>query len=158
MDHQWGDFSMTPVGWDWLSLQLDDGSDLMISLVWDSTDRQPIVSYGTYVAPNGQPRNLAGEDISLIATGSWTSAVTETTYPVGWELAVKSLHLGLTVTPALLDSEFQGSKFVPQAYWEGSITVSGTRNGQSVAGRGFAELVGYDTREFSFPNLGDSRR
>ena len=158
MDHQWGDFSMTPVGWDWLSLQLDDGSDLMISLVWDSTDRQPIVSYGTYVAPNGQPRNLAGEDISLIATGSWTSAVTETTYPVGWELAVKSLHLGLTLTPALLDSEFQGSKFVPQAYWEGSITVSGTRNGQSVAGRGFAELVGYDTREFSFPNLGDSRR
>ena len=149
---------MTPVGWDWLSLQLDDGSDLMISLVWDSTDRQPIVSYGTYVAPNGQPRNLAGEDISLIATGSWTSAVTETTYPVGWELAVKSLHLGLTVTPALLDSEFQGSKFVPQAYWEGSITVSGTRNGQSVAGRGFAELVGYDTRAFSFPNLGDSRR
>ncbi len=101
---------------------------------------------------------LAGEDISLIATGSWTSAVTETTYPVGWELAVKSLHLGLTLTPALLDSEFQGSKFVPQAYWEGSITVSGTRNGQSVAGRGFAELVGYDTREFSFPNLGDSRR
>ena len=130
----------------------------MISLVWGSSAHQPIVSYGTYVAPNGQPRNLAGEDISLIATGSWTSAVTETTYPVGWDLEVKSLDLELTLTPALLDSEFQGSKFVPQAYWEGSIKAAGTLHGRSVAGRGFAELVGYDTREFSFPNLGDTRR
>lgn len=158
MDHQWGDFTMAPVGWDWLSLQLDDGSDLMISLVWDSTGHQPIVSYGTYVPANGQPRNVPGDDISLTATGSWTSPVTETTYPVGWELSVKSLDLELTITPALLDSEFHTSKFVPQAYWEGSVAVSGTRNGQSVAGRGFAELVGYDTRKFSFPNLGDSRR
>ncbi|HAI99144.1 MAG TPA: hypothetical protein DCL97_00590, partial [Dehalococcoidia bacterium] len=68
MDHQWGDFSIAPVGWDWMSLQLDDGSDLMISMVWDSTDHQPINSYGTYVPPNGQPRNISGENISLTAT------------------------------------------------------------------------------------------
>ena len=158
MDHQWGDFSTAPVGWDWLSLQLDDGSDLMVSIVWDSTGHQPIISYGTYVHPSGQSRNVPGGDISLTATGSWTSEVTETTYPVGWDLAVKSLDLELTLTPVLLDSEFSMSKFVPQAYWEGAVTVAGTQSGQSVAGRGFAELVGYDTREFSYPNLGDSRR
>ena len=156
MDHQWGDFSTGPVGWDWLSLQLDDGSDLMVSMVWDSTDRQPIVSYGTYVPPNGQPRNVTGDDISLTATGSWTSAVTGTTYPVGWELAVKSLDLRLTLTPVLLDSEFQGSKFVPPAYWEGAVTVAGSVSSRNVAGKGFVELVGYDTREFEFPNLGES--
>ncbi|MBQ11086.1 MAG: hypothetical protein CMJ45_06005, partial [Planctomyces sp.] len=127
MDHQWGDFSTAPVGWDWMSLQLDDGSDLMISMVWDSTDHQPINSYGTYVPPDGPARNVGGEDISLTATGSWTSAVTGTTFPVGWELEVESLNLSLTLIPALLDSEFQGSKFVPPAYWEGAITVSGTQ-------------------------------
>ncbi|PKB72078.1 MAG: hypothetical protein BZY87_02175 [SAR202 cluster bacterium Io17-Chloro-G6] len=158
MDHQWGDFSTAPVGWDWLSLQLDDGSDLMISLVWNPDGHQPIVSYGTYVPPTGQPRNVAGDDISLTATGSWTSPVTGTTYPVGWKLSVPSLDLGLTLTPDLQASEFQGSKFVPQAYWEGAVTISGTRNGQRVSGKGFAELVGYDTREFSFPNLGDTRK
>ena len=155
MDHQWGDFSIAPVGWDWISLQLDDGSDLMISMVWDSTDHQPINSYGTYVPPNGQPRNISGENISLTATGSWTSAVTGTTFPVGWNLEVESLNLSLTLTPALLDSEFQGSKYVPPAYWEGAVHVNGTRNGQTVTGNGFAELVGYDTREFEFPNLGE---
>ncbi len=158
MDHQWGDFSIAPVGWDWISLQLDDGSDLMISMVWDSTDHQPINSYGTYVPPNGQPRNISGENISLTATGSWTSAVTGTTFPVGWNLEVESLNLSLTLTPALLDSEFQGSKYVPPAYWEGAVHVNGTRNGQTVTGNGFAELVGYDTREFEFPNLGESNK
>ena len=158
MDHQWGDFSIAPVGWDWMSLQLDDGSDLMISMVWDSTDHQPINSYGTYVPPNGQPRNISGENISLTATGSWTSAVTGTTFPVGWNLEVESLNLSLTLTPALLDSEFQGSKYVPPAYWEGAVHVNGTRNGQTVTGNGFAELVGYDTREFEFPNLGESNK
>jgi predicted secreted hydrolase len=158
MDHQWGDFSTAPVGWDWMSLQLDDGSDLMISMVWDSTDHQPINSYGTYVPPNGQPRNVSGEDISLTATGSWTSTVTGTTFPVGWKLEVGSLDISLTVTPVLLDSEFQGSKFVPPAYWEGAVKVNGTQNGQSVRGNGFAELVGYDTREFEFPNLGESNK
>ena len=158
MDHQWGDFSTAPVGWDWMSLQLDDGSDLMISMVWDSTDHQPINSYGTYVPPNGQPRNVSGEDISLTATGSWTSTVTGTTFPVGWKLEVESLDLSLTISPALLDSEFQGSKFVPPAYWEGAVKAKGTQDGQTVTGNGFAELVGYDTREFEFPNLGESNR
>ena len=158
MDHQWGDFSIAPVGWDWMSLQLDDGSDLMISMVWDSKDHQPINSYGTYVPPNGQPRNISGENISLTATGSWTSAVTGTTFPVGWNLEVESLNLSLTLTPALLDSEFQGSKYVPPAYWEGAVHVNGTRNGQTVTGNGFAELVGYDTREFEFPNWGESNK
>ena len=158
MDHQWGDFSIAPVGWDWMSLQLDDGSDLMISMVWDSTDHQPINSYGTYVPPNGQPRNISDENISLTATASWTSAVTGTTFPVGWNLEVESLNLSLTLTPALLDSEFQGSKYVPPAYWEGAVHVNGTQNGQTVTGNGFAELVGYDTREFEFPNLGESNQ
>lgn len=158
MDHQWGDFSTAPVGWDWMSLQLDDGSDLMISMVWDSTDHQPINSYGTYIPASGQPRDVSGEDISLTATGSWTSAVTGTTFPVGWELAVKSLDLDLTLTPALLDSEFQGSKFVPPAYWEGAVAATGSVNGQSVGGKGFVELVGYDTRKFEFPNLAESTK
>ena len=35
MDHQWGDFTIANIGWDWLSLNLDDGSDLMVSVVWE---------------------------------------------------------------------------------------------------------------------------
>ena len=33
MDHQWGDFSTISIGWDWSSLQFDDRSELMVSMV-----------------------------------------------------------------------------------------------------------------------------
>ena len=35
MDHQWGEFTTLGIGWDWLSLNLDDGSDLTVSVVWE---------------------------------------------------------------------------------------------------------------------------
>lgn len=154
MDHQWGDFSTAPVGWDWLSLQLDDGSELMVSAVWDSTSHEPITTYGTYIPPDSPAMHLNGDDVALTSTGSWISETTGTVYPMGWELAVKSLDLVLTLTPVQQHAEFSGSTFVPPAYWEGAIAAEGNKGRRSVTGRGFVELVGYDTREFEFPNLG----
>ena len=153
MDHQWGDFSVTPVGWDWASIQLDGGAELMVSLVWDAGDKQPINDYGTYVpvlvrsaAPDGPAPavQLSAEDIHWSATGSWTSPATGAEYPLGWKLKVLSLDLDLNLTPILEDSEFGDSLYAPAAYWEGAVTVSGTRKGEPVNGRGFVELVGYD--------------
>ena len=40
MDHQWGDISRLDIGWDWVNLQLDDGSDLMVAVVWRPTKTQ----------------------------------------------------------------------------------------------------------------------
>ena len=55
MDHQWGDFSVAPVGWDWAGIQLDDGSELMVSVVWNTAYGTPVITYGTYVpaSPTG---------------------------------------------------------------------------------------------------------
>ena len=33
MDHQWGDIARRDIGWDWSSIQLDDGSDLMVAVI-----------------------------------------------------------------------------------------------------------------------------
>ena len=44
MDHQWGEFVSRRVGWDWMSLQMDDGSELMAVQVWDPQGRQPFTS------------------------------------------------------------------------------------------------------------------
>jgi len=157
MDHQWGEFSTAPVGWDWLSLQLDDGSEVMVSAVWDSTGHKPITTYGTYIPPNSPAKHLNGDDVALTSTGSWTSEATGTVYPMGWRLAVKSLDLILALTPVQQHAEFSGSKFVPPAYWEGAVVAEGIKGAQTVTGKGFLELVGYDTREFEYPNLGLSK-
>ena len=143
MDHQWGDFSTGGIGWDWLSLNLDDGSDLMVSVVWEQAGSKHIATYGTYVPADSAPSHLPGGDISLDATGMWTSPVNGAEYPMGWRLRVDSLGLDLTLAPAMEEAEFADSAFIPVVYWEGAVAVTGTRNGAPVAGRGFVELVGY---------------
>ena len=143
MDHQWGDFTTMGIGWDWLSLNLDDGSDLTISVVWEQDGREPIDSYGTYVPAGSPPVHLPGSEISLQPTGTWTSADTGGVYPMNWELRVDSLGLDLALTPTIEEAEFALSAFVPIIYWEGSISAMGTKDGGPVAGRGFVEMVGY---------------
>ena len=143
MDHQWGDFTTMGIGWDWLSLNLDDGSDLMVSVVWEQAGHEPVSAYGTYIPANSDPVHLPGNDISLDSTGTWTSSVTGAVYPMNWKLRVDSLELDLTLTPSMEEAEFALSAFIPMIYWEGSVVATGTRNGAPVAGRGFVEMVGY---------------
>src|SRR5688572_25041721 len=50
-DHQWGDFiTVGGGGWDWFAINLDDGTDLTLSLVRDADGSYPLV-YGTLVEP-----------------------------------------------------------------------------------------------------------
>ena len=153
MDHQWGDLNTLPIGWDWASLQFDDDSELMISLVWDSSTGEPITSYGTYVPakPIGRssgggvsPRHLPGDDISLTPTDTWRSQDTGVEYPSGWLLEVSSLDLAVNLVPIQQNAEFGDSLYVPIAYWEGAVNVAGTKAGDKITGNGFVELVGYD--------------
>lgn len=145
MDHQWGDIRSQDVGWDWISLQLDDGSDLMAVLVWDPSDRTPIATYGTLVSPDGSA--WTQNAVSISSRETWTSPASGVTYPSGWTLTVPALDLKLELEPVLTDAEFAGSRFTPGAYWEGEVRATGTHQGQSVGGRGFVELVGYDPRQ-----------
>ena len=144
MDHQWGDNIGQRVGWDWVSVQLDDGSDLMAVMVWNPSDRTPFSGYGTLVSPDGTALTLKQDDVSITSAEIWTSPATGIEYPSGWTLTVPSLDLRLELEPVLVDSEFAGSRYTPADYWEGEVRVTGTRQGRSIRGRGFVELVGYD--------------
>jgi predicted secreted hydrolase len=144
MDHQWGDVVGQKVGWDWASVQLDDGSDLMAVLVWDPADRTPFAGYGTLVSPDGTVTKAKQADVSISSSAIWTSPETGIEYPSGWTITIPTLGLSLELEPVLVNAEFANSRFTPAAYWEGEVTATGTRQGQAVGGRGFVELVGYD--------------
>jgi len=144
MDHQWGDFTTAGIGWDWFSLNLDDGSDVKISMVWELDGGKHIETYGTYVPPDGQSTvHLSGDDISVESTDAWTSPDTGGEYPMGWNLQVGSLGLDLMLTPVIREAEYAESGFVPVIYWEGAVAAEGARNGSPLSGRGFVEMVGY---------------
>ena len=143
MDHQWGNFTTTEIEWDWLSLNLDDGPDRMVSVVWEQAGSEHVTTYGTYIPPDSAPMHLSGDDISLDPTGTWKSVVTRGVYPMGWKLRVDSLGLDLALTPVIEESEFATSVFIPVIYWEGAVTATGSRDVAAVSGKGFVEMVGY---------------
>jgi predicted secreted hydrolase len=140
-DHEWSTSALGPeaVGWDWLSLQLDDGRELMYFQIRREDGSIEAVSGGTLVDRDGGTRRLAAADLSLGVLARWTSPETGAVYPARWRLRVPGEGLDLLVEPWVAEQEMRTS-FV---YWEGAVRVSGTRGGQGVSGQGYVELTGY---------------
>lgn len=136
-DHQWGNFDARATRWDWFALQLDDGADLMLSLVRDLNDR-PVDTYGTHVTPGGTATHLASSQFSVEAVGAWASPVSGVTYPMGWRVRVPGLGVDVALTPVTQAAEFDARRSTGNLYWEGPVTVSGSHGG-----RGFVEMAGY---------------
>jgi predicted secreted hydrolase len=141
-DRQWGNFY--PVsGWDWFSLQLDDGRDIML---WRSHDQQGNTTYpgwGTLVDAVGTAHHLDEGTFDLQATEYWTSLHSGGNYPAAWTITIPSEDLQLSVTPVLKDQELRIPSPYSVIYWEGAVNVSGTRSGQPISGKGYVELTGY---------------
>ena len=151
MDHQWGDFTTAEIGWDWLSLFLDDGSELTVSVVWERDGRKHIETYGTYIPRDSAAVHIEADDITLSSTGSWTSEATGGEYPMGWDLRVESLGLDVVLNPLMEDAEFIAIGVIPVHYWEGGVLVEGAKGGSPVTGKGFVEMTGYASLREPFP-------
>ena len=150
-DHQWGDFiAVGGGGWDWFAVDLDDGTDLTVSLV-RGADGTDFLVYGTLVRPDGTSEHLSRDKISVDVLGHWTSAQTGATYPSGWRVRIAGVGLDLVVTPTLRDQELDTRATTGVIYWEGSQRVTGTNGGHPVTGKGYVELTGYADLPASAP-------
>jgi predicted secreted hydrolase len=140
MDHEWGTSQLGPgvVGWDWFSLRLGDGRDLMVYRLRRADGSADPASSGTLVAAGGSTRRLTADQVVLEPRGTWASPVTGAVYPVRWRLAVPSAGIELDLIPLLDDAEVDGRATTGVAYWEGPVAASG-----SVPGEGYVELTGY---------------
>lgn len=145
MDHEFGTSQLADdqVGWDWFALNLDDGSELMLYGLRHADGAFGAWSGGTFVAKDGATTRLKRDDFAIAGDGTWTSPHTKGIYPQGWTLTVKPLALKLDVAANLADQELRTKLAGEVDYWEGSVAVSGTRDGAPVKGRGYVELVGY---------------
>jgi predicted secreted hydrolase len=142
-DHQWGDFnSVGGGGWDWFALNLDDGTDLTLSLVREADGTYPLV-YGTMVAPDGIVRHLDRHAFSVEVTDRWRSPTTGADYPAGWTVRIPGDDLTITLQPTVAGQELDTRATTGVVYWEGSQHVRATRDGVSQGGRGYVELTGY---------------
>ena len=142
-DHQWGDFiTVGGGGWDWFAINLDDGTDLMLSLVRNADGSYPLV-YGTLVAADGTARTLPREAFTVSARSSWRSPATGAQYPAGWRVTIPSEDLSIELEPTVADQELDTRATTGVVYWEGSQLVRATRAGRSLSGEAYVELTGY---------------
>lgn len=147
MDHEFFTHFLEPqqVGWDWLSIQLNDRTELMLFHLRRKDGTIDSHSAGTYVDADGRATNLKESDFSLsAAAGAWTSPITKATYPVHWKIAVPHMGIDLEATTPLPSQELNRSGEFGPTYWEGAITLSGIRGGKPLAGVGYLEMTGYD--------------
>ncbi|MGE3471194.1 MAG: lipocalin-like domain-containing protein [Vicinamibacterales bacterium] len=144
MDHEFGTSFLEPGqrGWDWLSLQLDDGRELMLYQLRRADGTRDPRSSGTLVDPDGRTRHLTAADFTLTPAGATAAGASGATYPIAWTVAVPGQSLTLSVGTPLPDQELRtlGGGI---AYWEGMVTVTGAAGGRPVAGRGYLEMTGY---------------
>ncbi|RJS18381.1 carotenoid 1,2-hydratase [Corallococcus sp. H22C18031201] len=140
MDREWSTSALGAgqVGWDWFSLQLSDGSELMEYQLRREDGTADPYSAGLWIPPTGEPVRLTREDVKLEVLDTWRSP-RGATYPSRWRVQVPKRRLDLTVTPRLADQEL----VLSFRYWEGAVSLEGTREGQPVKGRGYVELTGY---------------
>lgn len=147
MDHEFftQQLDAGQTGWDWLSLQLEDKTELMLFRLRRKDGTVDPFSAGTYVDAQGNKTTLKSADFILTPlSGTWTSSATHATYPIRWRIAIPKLALQLESRTLLANQELAGkTKLVPN-YWEGAILLSGKRNDRPLTGVGYLEMTGYD--------------
>ena len=141
MDHEYSTSSLAAdqVGWDWFSLQLEDGSELMVFQLRREDGTVDPFSSGTFVEADGGPRTLEHDAFEIRVEETWRSPRSGATYPARWTIIVPDMDLALRLEPHLADQELNLS----YAYWEGAVRIQGMRAGQTVHGAGYVELTGY---------------
>ncbi len=138
MDREWSSTLLDPsaVGWDWLGVNLADGSALMAFQIRDASGR-PLWAGGTLRPANRPATSLGPDAVRFSTVRTWRSPRTRVTYPVERQLTVRlpGGERRWRVRPLFDDQELDSRAAGGPIYWEGAVTVEG--------GRGYLELTGY---------------
>jgi predicted secreted hydrolase len=147
MDHEFFTHQLetNQVGWDWVSIQLADNTEIMLYQIRRKDGTVDPFSSGTYVDEHGKSTPLHASDFSLTPSGeTWKSPVTSATYPIAWKIAIPRLGIELESRTDLKSQEISGETEIAPSYWEGAIRLSGHQGTTKVDGVGYLELTGYD--------------
>ncbi|WP_204806543.1 lipocalin-like domain-containing protein [Mycobacterium riyadhense] len=140
-DHEYGSSALDPddVGWDWFSLQFDNGSALMMFQIRESNGRVKPTSSGSFIASDGTVTHLALPDWRLTTKDRWTSQQSGAKYPVRWEIEINRIGLTLSGSALMPNQESPLST----TYWEGAVAFDGHYRNTPIKGRGYVEMTGY---------------
>ncbi|HWI78665.1 MAG TPA: carotenoid 1,2-hydratase [Ramlibacter sp.] len=143
LDHEWSEELLDPqaVGWDWIGMNLDDGSALTAfrlrkqdgSALWDG---------GSFRAAKGSTYVFSRGEAVFSPQRRWTSPLSGAVYPVEW--IVRTPADFYTVKAVVDNQELDSRASTGSIYWEGLSDLFDS-NGKRV-GRGYLEMTGYSQR------------
>ena len=146
------------IAWNWVSAQLDDGSDVSVYDLVHSETKESKGRWAVVVEADGTSRSF--RDFTLTAMGTWRSVRTFEKYPTSFSLEIPGAALSLTIDAAIGDQELVTVISKP-AFWEGRTNVTGTRDGKPVKGPGYVERSGFfvaETLDEFFKSVGEAVR
>ncbi|MHB8948574.1 MAG: lipocalin-like domain-containing protein [Rhodoferax sp.] len=142
LDHEWS-HSLLPaqaVGWDWIGMNLMDGSALTAFRLRDAAGH-PIWAGGSHrpAAPGAPTRVFAPGQVVFEPLRYWRSPLTQASYPVEWQVHTPvALYRVQTVID---DQELDSRQSTGAVYWEGLSDLLDSQG--KVVGRGYLEMTGY---------------
>jgi predicted secreted hydrolase len=142
LDHEWSQALLHPqaVGWDWIGMNLLDGSALTAFQLRDKTGhalwdggsfRHPSMAAAPYVFSHGE--------VTFKAVRNWTSRLTQASYPVEW--IVRTPADFYTVKAVIDNQELDSRASTGAVYWEGLSELFDSN--AKLVGRGYLEMTGY---------------
>lgn len=144
-DHEFGSNQLAPdqVGWDWFSLHLSDGQELMVYFLRKKDGSIEPSSSGTLVTRSGNAIHLKRSDINLEVLDHWKSPKSAGRYPSRWRLKVASAKIEMELSPLIPSQELLTEGSTGIIYWEGTVAGKGTSGDRPVTCEGYVELTGY---------------
>lgn len=144
-DHEYSTSSLSAgtVGWDWFSMQFDNGSALMLYLLRHEDGTLESTSAGTFVAPSGETMPLSWKDWQVKVLDTWKSPKSGAIYPARWIIEIPKLELTLQGQPLMPNQELN---VATATYWEGAVEFAGTQQDEALHAKGYVELTGYADR------------
>lgn len=129
------------IAWNWVAAQFDDGTQLSAYNLLDLDANEECGAHVIIIDKEGNRKQIS--DFTFKSIGEdWTSTRTFQDYPTHWLLECKEINLKLEIEATFAEQEFATVISKP-AFWEGRVSIKGTKEGKPVNGVGFIERSGF---------------
>jgi len=139
LDHEWSEdmLSTDSAGWDWIGINLFDGSALT---AFQLRDKSGVALWdGGSFRSGATLYTFSRGEVIFRPLRSWQSPSSRASYPVEW--MVRTPADFYTVKAVLDNQELDSSQSTGAIYWEGLCEVWDSNNKK--VGRGYLEMTGY---------------
>lgn len=135
MDHQWADVTVDNDFWNWFSIQLNNGMEI---ICYEYGRQKESVYLATISYPDSSQKTF--HKVRIIPLGEICKGkLTRAEYDLAWRVEIPDEEIDLEIKSKVTDHEMN---FLHINYWESPTIITGRVGIRDVDGEGYMELAG----------------